>query len=96
MQSKLTQTALLAAVVGAALSFTAVANAADEAKMEKCYGVAKAGENSCAAKNGAHSCAGQSKTAYDGHEFKAVPAGSCEKMHGKLEAFEGVNPAIKG
>src|SRR5438445_12592361 len=97
MQSKLTSTALLAAVVGAALSFTATtASAADDMKMEKCYGVAKAGENSCASKAGGHSCAGQSKAAYSGQDFKAVPTGSCDKMHGKLEPFAGANPGIKG
>jgi uncharacterized membrane protein len=97
MQSKLSQAALLAAVVGAALSFTASgASAADDMKMEKCFGIAKAGENSCAAKNGTHSCAGQAKSAYSGQDFKAVPAGSCEKMNGSLTAFDGANPKIKG
>jgi uncharacterized membrane protein len=97
MQSKLTQTALLAAVVGAALSFSAAgASAADDMKMEKCYGIAKAGENSCAAKNGSHSCAGQSKAAYSGQDFKAVPTGTCDKMMGKLAPFDGTNTNIKG
>ena len=87
--SKLSQAALIAAVVGAATSF--VATGAIAADKVKCYGVAKAGENSCAAANGAHSCAGHSKTDYDGQTFKVVPAGSCEEMHGSLEPFEGPN-----
>ena len=28
--------------------------------VEKCYGISKAGENSCTAANGSHGCAGQS------------------------------------
>ncbi|MGZ5858932.1 MAG: BufA1 family periplasmic bufferin-type metallophore, partial [Burkholderiaceae bacterium] len=35
------------------------AHAAD-AEKEKCFGVAKAGQNDCASSNGSHSCAGQS------------------------------------
>ncbi|TAL04695.1 MAG: DUF2282 domain-containing protein [Rhodospirillaceae bacterium] len=101
MQStKLTHAALLAAVVGATVAFTSSGAKADDAKpgmaMEKCFGIAKAGENSCAAKNGNHSCAGQSKTSYSGQEFKAIPAGTCDKMMGSLTPFDGMNPKIKG
>ena len=97
--TKLTHAALLAAVVGATVAFASGAKA-DAAKsdmpMEKCFGIAKAGENSCAAMNGNHSCAGQSKSAFSGQEFKTVPAGTCEKMMGSLKAFDGMNPKIKG
>jgi uncharacterized membrane protein len=82
-------------VIGAAAAVTTSASAADDAKMDKCYGISKAGENSCAAAKGGHSCAGQSKAAYSGQDFKAVPAGSCEKMNGSLTPFEGANPKIK-
>ena len=64
------------------------ASAADEGK-EKCFGVSKAGENGCASANGGHSCAGQAKADHDGHEWKLVEAGTCTKMGGKLEAFDG-------
>ncbi len=90
----LTQAALIAAVFSAS---AVTAQAADDAKArEKCYGIAKAGENSCAAGNGSHSCAGKAKTAFSGQEFKDVPAGSCEKMSGSLKPFDGVNPKMKG
>jgi uncharacterized membrane protein len=56
---------------------------------EKCYGIAKAGENQCAAANGAHSCQAQAKVDYDGNEWKYVDAGTCEKMGGKTQAFQG-------
>ena len=35
--------------------------ASDLPGKEKCYGIAKAGKNDCAAANGSHSCAGQAK-----------------------------------
>lgn len=58
--------------------------AAEEAK-EKCYGVAKAGQNDCSAANSKHSCAGQSKVDKDPNDWKYVAKGSCEKMGGKLK-----------
>lgn len=87
--SELNLKTLAAAVAGAvAVAAFAAPSFAAEGK-EKCYGISKAGENSCAAANGAHSCQGQSKADYDGHEWKNVEAGSCEKMGGKTAAFEG-------
>lgn len=60
---------------------------------EECFGIAKAGENECAAANGAHTCGGLAKTDYSGFEFKSVDAGTCVKMGGKLEAFDNTaNP----
>jgi len=56
---------------------------------EECFGVAKAGENDCAAANGTHTCGGLAKVDYSGQEYKNVPKGSCERMGGKLEAFDG-------
>lgn len=49
------------------------------AKTEQCYGVAKAGENDCAAGPGT-TCAGTSKIDYQGNSWKLVPKGSCETM----------------
>lgn len=76
----------LIAVALAGMLGSAVAVAAEPVKMEKCWGVAKAGQNDCATKNGSHSCAGQSKKDMDMNEWKKVPAGTCEKMGGKMEA----------
>ena len=50
--------------------------------MEKCYGVAKAGQNDCAAADGSHSCAGQSTADADKGEWLYVPAGTCDKIVG--------------
>jgi uncharacterized membrane protein len=61
----------------------------------KCYGIALAGQNDCANAAGTHSCAGHSAAGdYDGGEWKAVTAGECDAMHGKLEPFQGKNPDI--
>ena len=69
------------------------ANAAEEGDPEKCYGVAKAGENECAAGKGT-SCAGTSKIDYQGNAWKLVPNGTCETMElpdarkGSLKAID--------
>jgi len=47
---------------------------------EKCYGIAKAGKNDCAA--GVHSCAGQGTRNSDKASFVYLPAGACEKIVG--------------
>jgi len=60
---------------------TAPAFAAADGK-EKCYGVAKAGKNACASKDGSHSCAGQAKVDNDPNEWAYVDAGTCEEKGG--------------
>jgi uncharacterized membrane protein len=65
------------------------AQSAAAGPQEECYGIAKAGENDCAAANGAHTCGGLAKTDYSGQEYRNVPKGTCEQMGGKLQAFDG-------
>ena len=48
-------------------------------KYEKCYGIALAGKNDCFAGPGT-SCAGTSKTNYQGNSWKLVPKGTCTKI----------------
>lgn len=67
-----------AAALGVA-SAAHVAAAADDADKEKCFGVAKAGENDCKAGEGT-SCAGTSKIDYQGNSWKLVPKGTCTTM----------------
>jgi uncharacterized membrane protein len=50
------------------------------AASEKCYGVAAAGKNDCAA--GVHSCAGQSVKNFDKTSFVYLPMGACSKLAG--------------
>jgi len=79
----LIQTAASTLLAAGILAVSASAVAADEPK-EKCFGVAKAGQNDCGSKFSKHSCAGQSKMDNDPNDFKLVPKGTCEKMGGKM------------
>ena len=81
------QAMIAAALAGMCFANTA-ANAQGAAKVEKqkCYGIAKAGQNDCASTTGSHSCAGQSKTDDAKDEWKYVAKGSCEKAGGTAEA----------
>jgi uncharacterized membrane protein len=84
----------LSLVLGTAIALSAVAVPAEAASKEKCYGVALAGQNDCAAGPGT-SCAGTSKTDYQSNSWKLVPAGTCNDLesktsstgHGQLQAF---------
>ncbi len=72
--------ALSAGAVRAAEHSTSGGNGtADEPSMEKCYGVALAGKNDCAAGAGT-TCAGTSKVDYQGNSWKLVPAGTCTSI----------------
>lgn len=51
--------------------------AADDGAKEKCYGIALAGKNDCAAGPGT-SCAGTSTVDYQGNAWTYVSAGECE------------------
>ena len=65
----------------------------DKAK-EKCFGIAKAGQNDCANLSGSHSCAGQSKVDNDVGEWKFVAKGTCKDMKG-LTAEEAKAKGMK-
>lgn len=69
--------ALAAVLSGAALAQDKGASIKGE--KEKCYGVAKAGQNDCAAGPGT-TCAGTSKTDYQGNAWKYVPKGTCTSI----------------
>lgn len=73
----------LAGVFAAGVTLGSAALAQDKGQ-EKCWGVAKAGQNDCGSNKTAHSCAGQSKADYDPNDFKVVKTGTCEKMGGSL------------
>jgi uncharacterized membrane protein len=68
-----------------ALGLVGEAAAQDKGK-EKCYGVAKAGQNDCANLSGSHTCAGQSKADMAVDDWKYVAKGSCVKLKGLSEA----------
>ena len=84
------QRALFAAAAASVLStmimstgaFAASHAAAPEMAKEKCFGIAKAGQNDCANLSGSHSCAGQAKVSDDKGEWKYVAKGTCASMKG--------------
>lgn len=69
---------VIAGALCAALSSVATVASAEGAK-EKCFGVALAGQNDCAAGEGT-TCAGTSKVDCQGNSWKYVPAGTCTTM----------------
>ena len=75
--TRLILSSALASVMAAGL----VAPAAAQSK-EKCYGIAKAGQNDCGNLSGTHSCAGQSKADNAPDEWKYVAKGSCKDLKG--------------
>ena len=76
------QRAMIAATAAAVMSLSMVSVPAAAQEKEKCFGIAKAGQNDCASVNGAHSCAGQYKVDMDKMEWKYVAKGSCKSMKG--------------
>jgi uncharacterized membrane protein len=76
------QRAILAAAAASLLTTALVATPAVAQEKEKCYGIAKAGQNDCANLAGSHSCAGQSKVSDDPGEWKYVAKGTCKTMKG--------------
>jgi uncharacterized membrane protein len=91
-----TAIALSALVSGAAMAADMKSDNMDKKGMaatEKCWGVALAGKNDCAAGAGT-TCAGTSKADYQANAFKLVPKGTCTAMKtpkgmGKLEPMKG-------
>lgn len=71
--------AALAGAVAAAASMAVPAAAQDDKANVKCFGVAMAGQNDCAAGPGT-TCAGTSKVDYQGNAWKLVPEGTCTTM----------------
>jgi uncharacterized membrane protein len=76
------QRAMIAAAAASLISLAFVAAPAAAQEKEKCFGIAKAGQNDCASVNGVHSCAGQSKVDMDKGEWKYVAKGTCKQMKG--------------
>lgn len=73
---------LAATAIGSlvALALSGAASATQTPKMEKCYGIVKAGKNDCQTATSA--CAGTSKTDGQKDAWIYVPKGTCEKIVG--------------
>jgi uncharacterized membrane protein len=89
MAQRLIASTALASVLALGLAGQA---AAQTKTNEKCYGVAKAGENDCANLSGSHSCAGQAKVDKSPDEWKYVATGTCKSLGG-LSADEAKKKA---
>ena len=76
---KATSMAVTAAAL-TAMSGAALANSvAPQPNSEKCFGIALAGKNDCAAGPGT-SCAGTARRAYQGNAWKYVAKGTCTRI----------------
>ena len=85
------QRAMIAASAASLMSLAFVAAPAVAQEKEKCFGIAKAGQNDCANLSGSHSCAGQSKVSDDKGEWKYVAKGTCKSMKGlSMEEAKGM------
>jgi uncharacterized membrane protein len=80
MNQRLVISSALASVL--ALGLIGHASAAEEKAKEKCYGIAKAGQNDCASLSTTHSCAGQTKDDMSPADWKYVAKGTCKQMNG--------------
>lgn len=76
------QRAMIAATAASLMSLALVSAPAAAQEKEKCFGIAKAGQNDCANVFGTHSCAGQSKVDMDKTEWKYVAKGTCKELKG--------------
>ncbi len=77
--------AVAAAVYGMYKSvetFSTVAQSSSGGETERCFGVAKAGQNDCS--TATHACNGQSTVDFSPDDFKLVPMGTCETMGGRV------------
>ena len=78
------KTTLLTSAVAGLIALGAAQPAAAQDKggaKEKCYGIAKAGQNDCG--TAAHTCAGKATKDNAPDEWKYVPKGTCDKAGGK-------------
>lgn len=84
--------AYLASAVAAALTTgSLVTSSAQAQEKEKCYGVALAGKNDCAAGAGT-TCAGTSKVDYQGNAWSYVDKGTCTTIDLPGERMGSLEP----
>jgi len=77
------QRLIVSSALASVLALGLIGQAASEEKAkEKCFGVAKSGQNDCANLTGSHSCAGQTKVDGAAEDWKYVAKGTCKEMKG--------------
>ena len=92
MNKRVIASSTLASVLALAIGQAQAADA--KPAQEKCFGVAKAGQNDCATATGTHSCAGQAKADNAADDWRYVAKGTCKTLGGKT-AEEAKAPAAK-
>lgn len=84
---KIVQAAVASFLVISSKNSLAQTNADHADKMEKCYGIMKAGKNDCQTKTA--SCAGSATKDNQKDAFLFLPKGDCEKItSGSLKPFD--------
>lgn len=89
--SKIIVAGAVAALVSS-MALTTPAYAAED--KEKCYGIAKAGENDCKAGAGT-SCQGSSTTDYQGNAWTFVDKGTCEDIKTSMDTMGSLEEIMK-
>lgn len=77
----MSKTLALSTAIATGIMMASSADVLAEKKMEKCYGIAKAGKNDCHSGPGT-SCAGSSKVDSQKDAWMYLPKGTCEKIVG--------------
>ena len=70
----------IAGVIALGVGSAAAMDGKAEAGKEKCYGIAKKGQNDCG--TAAHACAGQARKDNQPDEWKYVAKGTCKDLKG--------------
>ena len=84
----MTTKAVISSALASALALGLLGGAAAHEQKkgtERCYGIAKAGQNDCANLAGTHGCAGIATVDNAIDEWKYVPEGTCKKLKGFSE-----------
>ena len=76
------QRAMIAAAAASLMSLAMVSAPVMAQDKDKCYGIAKMGQNDCANLAGTHDCSGKSKVDMDKGDWKYVAKGTCKDMKG--------------
>ncbi|MEO6624098.1 MAG: DUF2282 domain-containing protein [Burkholderiaceae bacterium] len=76
------QRAMIAAAAASLMSLAMMSAPAVAQEKERCYGIAKMGQNDCANLTATHDCSGKSKVDMDKGDWKYVAKGTCKDMKG--------------
>ncbi len=79
---KMTKSLVVTSAIAAGILMATTAEVHAKKKVEKCYGIAKAGKNDCAVKSIGSSCAGSATKDSIADAWIYVPKGTCDKIVG--------------